>query len=302
MYLTPFIEKVALMLNLARKLGLLATALLVGGAVSAIAADAPKLPDGALLAPGTLNLGADFAAAPNQFIKPDGSKDGLNVDLCGGLAEKLNLKLEWTNLAFPGLVPGLQGKRFDGLCTAIFINPDRLKIMNMVPYVQWGEGLMVAKDSTLGSSCKFARGDDASYDGCFDELAGKTVSVAASGTTNKHLVAESNRIVAAGKPAVSVRAFDTNADAIQAVVSGQADAAYLNDPQAAYYINSTGSGYKLAFAGYGSNKLALATLKENTSLADAFVWALEQMKADGSYQKILAKWGVAEVPSFAYAK
>ncbi len=290
------------MLRLERQVGILAAALLLAGVLSAAAAEAPKLPDGALLTPGTLNLGADFAAAPNQFIKPDGSKDGLNVDLCGGLAAKLNLKLEWTNLAFPGLVPGLQGKRFDGLCTAIFINPDRLKIMNMVPYVQWGEGLMVAKDSTLGSGCKYTRGDDASFDGCFDELAGKTVSVAAGGTTNKHLVAESSRIVAAGKPAITVRAFDTNADAIQAIVSGQADAAYLNDPQAAYYINSANAAYKLAFAGYASNKLALATLKDNTALADAFVWALTEMKADGSYQKILDKWGVAEVPSFAYAK
>jgi polar amino acid transport system substrate-binding protein len=290
------------MLKLARKTSWLATALILVTAFSAHATEAPKLADGALLAAGTLNLGADFAAAPNQFMKPDGSKDGLDVDLCGGVAEKLNLKIEWTNLAFPGLVPGLQGKRFDALCTAIFINPDRLKIMNMVPYVQWGEGLMVAKDSTLGSTCKYSRGDDPSYDGCFDELAGKTVSVAAGGTTNKHIVAESNRLVGAGKQAITVHAFDTNADAIQAIVSGQADAAYLNDPQAAFYINRTNSGYKLAFTGYASNKLALATLKENTALADAIVWALEQMKADGSYQKILTKWGVAELPSFAYAK
>ena len=290
------------MLKLSGKTASFVAALTLVTAFAAQAAEAPMLPDGALLAKDTLNMGADFAAAPNQFIKPDGTKDGLNVDLCGGVAEKLGLKIEWTNLAFPGLVPGLQAKRFDGLCTAIFINPDRLKIMNMVPYVQWGEGLMVAKDATLGSSCKPTRGQDASYDGCFDELAGKAVSVAASGTTNKHLVAESDRMVAAGKAAITVRAFDTNADAIQALVSGQADAAYLNDPQAAFYINTTNSDYKLAFTGYASNQLALATLKGNTTLADALVWALEQMKADGSYQKILAKWGVAEVPSFAYAK
>src|SRR5258708_29326298 len=164
------------MLKAVRKTSSLATALIFVTAFSANAAEGPKLPDGALLTVGTLNLGADFAAAPNQFMKPDGSKDGLDVDLCGGVAEKLSLKIEWTNLAFPGLVPGLQGKRFDGLCTAIFINPDRLKIMNMVPYVQWGEGLMVAKESTLGSNCKYTRGSDPSYDGCFDELAGKTVS------------------------------------------------------------------------------------------------------------------------------
>lgn len=260
------------------------------------------LADGALLAKGTIEFAADFAAAPNQFLNPDGTRDGLNVDLCGALGEKLGHKVEWTNLAFPGLVPGLQGKRFDALCTAIFINPDRQRIMNMIPYVRWGEGLMVAKASPLGAGCAFKAGDDASYAGCFDTLAGKTISVAASGTTNRHLAEESARMVKAGRAAITIRAFDSNADAIQAVVSGQADAGFLNDPQAAFYINRSNNNYKLAFTGYASNQLALATLKPNTALADAFIAGLAAMKADGSYRKILDKWGVDEVPSFDYAK
>ena len=79
-------------------------------------------------------------------------------------------------------------------------------------------------------------------------------------------------------------------------------AAFLNDPQAAFYINTTDKNYKLAFTGYASNQLALAVLKDNTALADALVKGLEALKADGAYAKILAKWGVAEVPSFSYAK
>jgi polar amino acid transport system substrate-binding protein len=275
---------------------LIAGAVMVAGAASA----QPSLPAGATAAPGVLALAADFAAAPNQFIKPDGGRDGLNVDMCGALAQKLGARLEWTNLAFPGLVPGLQAKRFDGLCTAIFINPDRLKIMNMVPYVQWGEGLMVPASSALGT-CKPTLGDAASFAPCFDELSGKTVAVAAGGTTNNNLKAQSDRLVAAGRPAITIRAFDTNADAIQAVASRQADAGYLNDPQGAFFANRT-PGYRIAWAGFASNQLALATLKENTALADAFVAALQAMKADGSYDRILAKWGVAAVPSFAYQK
>lgn len=276
----------------------LAVALLACGAARAQTA----LPDGALLSKGEVGFAADFAAAPNQFLNTDGTRDGLNVDLCGALGQKLGLKVEWTNLAFPGLVPGLQGRRFDALCTAIFINPDRQRIMNMVPYVRWGEGLMVAKASALGAGCSFRSGDDASYAGCFDTLAGRTVSVAASGTTNRHLTEESARMVKAGRAAITIRAFDSNADAIQAVVSGQADAGFLNDPQAAFYINRSNGNYKLAFTGYSSNQLALATLKPNTALADALVAGLTAMKADGSYKAILDKWGVAEVASFAYEK
>ncbi len=279
---------------------LFAAALAFGAANSASAQS--SLPAGALNTAGTIALGADFAAAPNQFLNPDGTRDGLNVDLCGALAQRMGLKIEWVNLAFPGLVPGLQAKRFDALCTAIFINPDRLRIMNMVPYVAWGEGVMVPKASTLATGCKPTAGNNDSYAPCFDELAGKKVSVAAGGTTFRHLTDESARMVKAGKAAIEIRAFDSNADAIQAIASGQVDAALLNDPQAAFFINRTNQNFKMAFTNYYSNSLALATLKPNTALADAFVVALNAMKADGTYKRILDKWGVAEVASFDYQK
>ena len=76
----------------------------------------------------------------------------------------------------------------------------------------------------------------------------------------------------------------------------------LYNPQAVFFINTSGNRFKMAFKGFASNQLALATLKENTALADAFVWALERMRADGSYEATMAKWGVASVPSFTYAK
>jgi polar amino acid transport system substrate-binding protein len=259
---------------------------------------APELGSDALLKAGTLQMAADFAAAPNQFTTPDGKKDGLDVDICGGVAAKLGLSLDWTNLAFPGLVPGLQAQRFDALCTAIFITPERKQIMNMVAYVQWGEGLMVPKGSPLGKGCSFKSGDNTTYDGCFDSLAGKAVSVGTAGTTNKNLQKESDRLVAKGLAPITIRGFDSVAEGIQALVSGQVDATYQNDPQNAFYIARNNAPLEIAFTGYNPNRLALATLKANTKLADALQWALQQMKADGSYDKIVAKWGVAGVPEF----
>ncbi|MCP4384788.1 MAG: ABC transporter substrate-binding protein [Hyphomicrobiales bacterium] len=247
---------------------------------------------------GTVHFAADFAAAPNQFIKPDGTKDGLNVDMCGEVAKRMGLEIEWTNLAFPGLVPGLQAERCDALCTSMFINPDRLKIMNMIAYVQWGEGLIVPQGNALGVSCDSEIGNDDSYNACFDGLAGHKVSVAAGGTTNKHLQEHSDRMAAAGLDAIDILAFDSNAEAIQAVAAGQSEAAYLNDPQAVFYINTSGGPFEMAFTKNKANRLAIATLKDNTELAEAILAALEEMRADGSYQSIVDKWGVAAVPEF----
>jgi polar amino acid transport system substrate-binding protein len=250
------------------------------------------------LSAGKVNFAADFAAAPNQFIRPDGTLDGLNVDMCGEIAKRLDLEVEWTNLAFPGLVPGLQANRFDSLCTAIFVNPERLRIMNMVTYVQWGEGLMVPKDNPAGIACEAVLGQPESYDACFDGLAGRVVSVASGGTTNKNLQAASDRMSAAGLAPIDIRAFDSNSEAIQAVVSGQVEAAYLNDPQAAYYISTSNAPFEMAFTGNAANSLAITTLKSNTELAEKIVGALKEMRADGTYGTIVEKWGVAPVDDF----
>lgn len=247
---------------------------------------------------GKIAFAADFAAAPNQFMRPDGTLDGLNVDICGEIGKRLDLDVEWTNLAFPGLVPGLQARRFDGLCTAIFVNPERLRIMNMVTYVQWGEGLMVPKDNPDKIACDAVLGQPNSYDACFDGLAGRVVSVASGGTTNKNLQAQSDRMSAAGLTPIDIRAFDSNSEAIQAMVSGQVEAAYLNDPQAAYYISTSNAPFEMAFTGNAANKLAITTLKDNTELAEMIVSALKEMRADGTYEKIVKKWGVAPVDEF----
>lgn len=271
----------------------IATALFVSALAPATAAFAQGT-----LKEGVVHFAADFAAAPNQFLTPSGEKDGLNVDMCGEIATRMGDEIQWTNLAFPGLVPGLQAERFDGLCTSIFINPDRLQIMNMISYVQWGEGLMVPEGNPAAIACDATIGDGASYDACFDGLAGLSVSVAAGGTTNTHLVEQSDRMAAAGMESIDVRAFDSNAEAIQALVSGQVEAAYLNDPQAAFYINTSGQPFEMAFTGNSANQLAIATLKDNTVLAERILAALEEMRADGTYQEIVEKWGVAAVDSF----
>lgn len=280
---------------------ILLLALFAAFAAFSAPAQAQSLPASALLRAGEIGFAADFGAPPNQFIDVQGRMDGLNVDMCGEIAKRMNLRINWTNLAFPGLVPGLQANRYDALCTAIFINPQRLEIMNMVAYVQWGEGMMMRANDPRIVNCSPTSGDAASYSPCFDQLAGRTVAVASAGTTHQNIRAQNERLRAAGRPEITLRAFDTTADVLQAVVSGQADAAYVNDPQGAFFINrdaANRAAYKMAFVGFNPNRLAIATLKPNRALAEGIKAALESMKADGTYARIVGKWGVAAVAEF----
>jgi polar amino acid transport system substrate-binding protein len=258
----------------------------------------PPMAPGALITLGEIHFGADFSAPPNQFIDEQGNMDGLNPDICNEIAKRLGLEAKWTNLGFPGLIPGLQAQRFDALCTSVFINPDRMKIMNMVPYVKWGEGVLVKAGNPEGITCSYTVGQNDSYDECYKKMQGKAIAVGTAGTQETHFREYNAKFKAAGQPEIILRGFDTGAEIFQALASGQVVGAALNDPALPYFMSRNPGKYEVAFSGYSLVPLSLPTLKENRSLAEAIKWALEQMKADGTYQSILKKWNLSPVESF----
>lgn len=241
-----------------------------------------------LKTPGVLNLAADFTASPNQFIS-NGKNDGLDVALCQAMASKMGVTIKWTNLAFDGLIPGLQANRYDALCTAVFITKAREQVMNMVPYVQWGDTMAVKKSDAAQYACSGSSP-------CWSKFAGKKVATEAGGAEVTQLQ-DINKTLSSP---MTILQFASNVQIYQAIANGSVDAIYVNDPQFAYFNKTNGdNGYTATFTGIGATPLALTTLKSNTALAQAFVSALTAMKADGSYQKVLKEWGVEPVSSFA---
>jgi polar amino acid transport system substrate-binding protein len=238
---------------------------------------------------GVLTLGADFTAIPNQF-ETNGTKSGFDVDICNGIAKELGVKIKWVNLGFDSLIPGLQAKRFDGLCTAVNITAEREQIMNMIAYTKWGVTLAVPKkDKADYTVCK------KDNDTCWEQFAGKTVAVPSGGSEVQKL----QTVSATLKTPMKILQFATNQEVYQAVNNGTADAAFADDPQIAYYNSNNGDAFSPILTGSDPNPVGLTTLKSNTKLANAFIKGLKAMKADGSYAKIIKKWGLEESDSFA---
>jgi polar amino acid transport system substrate-binding protein len=238
---------------------------------------------------GVLNLAADFTASPNQFIN-NGKNDGLDVALCQAMGSQMGVTVKWTNLTFDALIPGLQAGRYDALCTAVFVTSAREQVMNMVPYVQWGDTMAVKKSDAAQYACS------GSTSPCWSKFAGAKVATESGGAEVTQLQAISKTL---SKP-MTILQFASNVQIYQAIANGSVNAIYVDDPQFSYFNKTTGdNGYTSIFSGVDATPLALTTLKSNTALAQGFVSALTAMKADGSYQKILTEWGVEPVPSFA---
>lgn len=244
---------------------------------------------------GTLNLAADFSVPPNQYLE-NGKETGIDPDLCSAVASQMKLKVKWTNLTFDSLIQGLQARRYDGLCTGVFITAKREKVMNMIPYVEWGVTMGVPKGKAGELKCSDSSND---FQNCFAKFAGKTVATESGGFEEQVLTDASNALKKAGKSPIKILGFSATSDAWQALSNGTADAAWVDDPQFYYFNDKSNHKYVAAFGGVHPTPLALTTTKQNTALAKAMVKALNQLKKSGEYDKILAKWHVKAVPSFA---
>ena len=104
---------------------------------------AAKVPQ-SVAADGKIVFGADASYAPNEFTAPDGTTIiGLDVDLGTAIAQKLGLTAEFQNSAFSGIIPGIQGGKYELGMSSFSINPERVQTVDMVSYFSAGTSVGV---------------------------------------------------------------------------------------------------------------------------------------------------------------
>lgn len=123
-------------------LGLAAAGAMAAGAVgiaTAGQAASAATSNPGLMTPGTLVVGMNLQFKPEMYLKGS-TPAGYDVDLLHKLAAAWGVKLKIDNLAFTGLIPGLQTKKFDMVSVGLSNTPARAKVVSFtkayVPYAQ----------------------------------------------------------------------------------------------------------------------------------------------------------------------
>jgi ABC-type amino acid transport substrate-binding protein len=115
-----------------------------GLAASSSSASSTPSPPG-LMTPGTLTVGMDLQFKPEMYLK-NGQPAGYDVDLLKQLAAYAHVKLKIDNLAFTGLIPGLQTKKFDLVSVGLSPTAARAKVVSFTkPYVPYAQIVAVPK-------------------------------------------------------------------------------------------------------------------------------------------------------------
>lgn len=231
-----------------------------------------------------LRVGTSLTQMPWGFYDQEQKPTGVDVALCGALAEKLGRTAEFISLDFKGLIPALQAKRFDIVCAAMYITPERQEAILMVPYIQASQ-TVVAQETT----------DIAGIEG----LCGHSASVLQGSGSLKVLEETSAECTAKGEPAIRIQSFDSQPVAMRALENKSVDAFIATDSLISYYMKQT-PGLKKIATGIKPTPLGIGVPKDNPELAGKLRDGLTAMNNDGTYAAILKQWDIetAAVDSF----
>jgi polar amino acid transport system substrate-binding protein len=226
---------------------------------------------------GTINIGTDSTYAPSEFLDTDGKTViGFDVDLFNAVAAKLGLKTNWQSAKFDDIIPGVGSSKYNIGVSSFTINADRLKQVTMVSYFNAGT--------------QWAAKSGASIDA--DNACGKKVAVQTATVQVDDLTARSKKCTDSGKPAITMDQYQAQSDATSAVVSGKDEAMLADSPVCAYAVKQTNGQLALVGQIYDSAPYGYVLPKDQTDFGDAIASAVKALISDGTYQKILNKWGV----------
>ncbi len=221
-------------------------------------------------------VGATPTGVPFTFLDTKtNSIQGVMVDLIQAVAKDQGFTVEIQGMPFSTLIPSLQTSKIDIISCALGITPQRAEVVDFSsPVYTYGEGVVVsAKDNKEYKS--------------YDEFKGELVGVQV-GTVWQEPLKKTGIFK-------EVRAYDSMADAIRDVSLGRIKAAFGDYPIVAYQIAQGVHKDVRLVKGIKpilTVDIGMAVRKGDKANLEKLNTALAKLKADGTMDKILSKFGL----------
>ncbi|WP_318508921.1 amino acid ABC transporter substrate-binding protein [Bacillus sp. T3] len=217
---------------------------------------------------GEISIGTEGTYAPFTFHDEAGKLTGFDVEIAEEVFKRLDIKVNFVEGKWDGLIAGLDAKRYDVVANEVSINPERQEKYDFSdPYIVSKAVLLVAE------------GNDTIKN--FEDLKGKKAAQSLNSNYNK--MAEKF-----GATTTPIEGFN---QAIDLVTSGRVDA-HINDSLSYLDLKKQRPDLAVKIAAEEENATENAFLfrKESDELIKAVNGALADMKKDGTYLTISEKW------------
>ncbi|SNR68678.1 transporter substrate-binding domain-containing protein [Puniceibacterium sediminis] len=214
----------------------------------------------------------DGTFAPHAMPTMSGEVEGFNIDLAAAIADKLGVPVTVTAAQFSGLIPALQAGTYDFLVAPTTVTEERAE--NLL----FTEGFM-------DTNFRFVvpTGSEAAGFGSLEAFKGMTIAV------NKGSVYE--RFLEEKTPEMgwTIVSFGTNTDAIQAVLSGRADANMAGATASAWAAKKNPQ-VELSYEHPTGLVWAMPFRKDDAATRNLIDSVLECLKSDGTMVALSEKW------------
>jgi len=203
----------------------------------------------------------------------------MDVEIGTAIAQKLGLAAEWQNSAFPGIIPGIEGARYELGMSSFTINDERVQTVDMVSYFSAGTSLAVRAGNPDGVTP--------------DNLCGKAVGVQAGTVQVEDIAARNQACTSAGQPAIQITELQQQTDVTLALTANRIVAFLADSPVVAYAVQTTEGAVEAVGEPYDTAPYGIALAKNQGQFAEAVRGAVQSLIDDGTYAAILEKWNVS---------
>jgi len=220
-----------------------------------------------------VRLGVDAPYKPFEYKTPDGELTGFEIDLGNEVCKRANWNCTWVVQSWDGIIPGLLSRKYDAIFSSMSITDARRKqVLFSEPYYNTPSGWFAASDFKLDVT---------------DKAAFKKLRIGVQrGTVHTHVTEEYAKNN-------TIKRYNTSGDLLLDLEGGRLDMVLLDFPVGDTTLLIPEK--KGAFAAVGDTfqlgeGMGVALRKRDKSLAATFNKVLAEIKTDGTYETIQAKY------------
>ena len=227
---------------------------------------------------GVLRFGSSVGGSPPGAFFADGNPKpvGQDIDIADATARVLGVQVQRQDAAFEAILPALGSGKFEVGTGNFGVTEERKKTIDFVTYINDGQGFAVRKDSDLTAVTDIT------------QLCGRTVGTAAGTTFESTLNAQRHRCAQTGKPEYQVQVYSETSALFSALNQGKVDVLMSTINGLRYGVSQQPN---LKFLNEFRRLDVGFALKKDSPLAPALQAAVNKLIQDGTYQRILKKWG-----------
>ncbi|WP_375608544.1 MULTISPECIES: transporter substrate-binding domain-containing protein [unclassified Bartonella] len=222
----------------------------------------------------TLKIASDASYPPFSYIDSNNKLQGFDIDIAYALCKKMNIECTIVVQDFEGMIPGLIAKKYDAIISSLSPTKERLQKIDFTdPYYNTVLAVIVSKNSGIKEIST-------------QSFKGKNLGVQSNTTQASY----SEDHYASGE--VNIKLYPTAIEVTRDLLSHRLDIIIFDKLKALNWLENEGKDCCELLGTLEETKfpIAIALRQNNTDLKNKFNKAIEEIRADGTYDEIMRKY------------